>query len=190
MESEVSAVRPVLLVDVDGPLNPYAAKPHQRPVGYTTHRLLTPRRQAAEQRRLAEWGLPNKRVKPLRVWLNPGHGAALGALPFDLVWATTWEQEANDFVAPVLGLPSLPFIAWLEPRPDPGGGMFWKTPQIVAWAHNRAFAWIDDAITDADRVWVQAHHDGPALLHRIDPRIGLSPTDFTLLADWALNLKM
>src|SRR4029453_12130743 len=26
-------VRPALLVDVDGPLNPYAAKPHRRPEG-------------------------------------------------------------------------------------------------------------------------------------------------------------
>lgn len=82
-------MRPVLLVDVDGPLNPYAAKPHRRPEGYETHRLLTPRWETAERRRLTEWGLPNKPVKPLRVWLNPNHGPALDALPFDLVWATT-----------------------------------------------------------------------------------------------------
>lgn len=88
-------MRPVLLVDVDGPLNPYAAKPHRRPEGYQTHRLLTPRWEAAERRRLTEWGLPNKPVKPLRVWLSPDHGPALEALPFDLVWATTWEEEAN-----------------------------------------------------------------------------------------------
>ncbi|MGW1607164.1 hypothetical protein ACWCQV_40760, partial [Streptomyces eurythermus] len=89
-------VRPVLLVDVDGPLNPYAAKPHRRPEGYQTHRLPTPRWEAAERRRLTEWGLPNKPVKPLRVWLNPDHGPALDALPFDLVWATTWEEEATN----------------------------------------------------------------------------------------------
>lgn len=177
--------RPALLVDVDGPLNPSGAKPHQRPDGYVTHRMLTPRWEAAERRRLAEWGQPHKRVKPLRVWLNPDHGPALAALAYDLVWATTWEQEANEFVAPALGLPSLPFIAWLEPRPDPGGGVSWKTPQIVAWMGSRAFAWVDDAITDADRAWVAAHHDAPAFLHRIDPRIGLTADDFTLLADWA-----
>ncbi|WP_372463414.1 hypothetical protein [Actinospica acidithermotolerans] len=181
--------RPALLVDVDGPLNPYAAKPHQRPAGYTTHRLLTPRWEAAERRRLAEWGLPNKRVKPLRVWLNPDHGPALAALAFDLVWATTWEHEANDFVAPVLGLPVLPFIVWPDPRPDPEGGVFWKTPQIVAWARGRAFAWVDDEITDADRAWVGEHHAAPALLHRIDPQVGLSAADFALLARWAQTLE-
>ncbi|MET7476747.1 hypothetical protein ABZT17_20565 [Streptomyces sp. NPDC005648] len=180
--------RPVLLVDVDGPLNPYAAKPHRRPVGYQTHRLLTPRWEAAERRRLTEWGLPNKPVKPLRVWLNPDHGPALDALPFELVWATTWEEEANAFVAPVLGLSELPFIRWPSPRPEPGGGVFWKTPEIVAWAKGRAFAWVDDEITAADRSWVEKHHDGPALLHRVDPRYGLVIDDFAALTAWATGL--
>ncbi|BDM71287.1 hypothetical protein HEK616_47740 [Streptomyces nigrescens] len=181
-------VRPVLLVDVDGPLNPYAAKPHRRPEGYQTHRLLPPRWETAERRRLTEWGLPNKPVKPLRVWLNPNHGPALDALPFDLVWATTWEEEANAFVAPVLGLPELPFIPWPSPRPEPGDGVFWKTPEIVAWAKGRAFAWVDDEITEADRTWVKNHHDGPALLHRVDPRRGLTAEDFVALTAWATDL--
>ncbi|SEL13591.1 HAD domain-containing protein [Streptacidiphilus jiangxiensis] len=175
----------MLLVDVDGPLNPYAAKPHRRPEGYGTHRLMTPRWQAAERRRLNEWGLPHKAVKPLRVWLNAAHGPALTALPFDLVWATTWEEEANDFLAPLLGLPSLPFIAWPDPRPEPEGGVFWKTPEIVAWAQGRPFAWVDDQITDADRAWVLAHHRGPGLLHHVDPKIGLTEADFAYLKGWA-----
>ncbi|MFF3485562.1 hypothetical protein ACFYXC_20165 [Streptomyces sp. NPDC002701] len=182
-------VRPVLLVDVDGPLNPYAAKPYRRPEGYQTHRLLTPRWEAAERRRLTEWGLPNKPVKPLRVWLNPAHGPALAALPFELVWATTWEEEANAFVAPVLGLPELPFIAWPSPRDAPGDGVFWKTPEIVAWAKGRAFAWIDDEITEADRAWVNRHHSGPALLHRVDPRCGLTSNDFAALTAWSTGLR-
>lgn len=181
-------MRPTLLVDVDGPLNPYAAKAHRRPEGYTTHRLMTPRWEAAQRRRLTEWGLPDKRPKPLRVWLNPEHGPALAALPFDLVWATTWEHEANDFVAPVLGLPDLPVITWPEPRPAPGDGVFWKTPPIVAWARGRTFAWIDDEIGDADIAWVRSHHDGLALLHRVDARLGLTVDDFALLADWAETL--
>lgn len=44
-------VRPVLLLDVDGLLNPYAAKPHRRPEGYQAHRLLTPRRDVTERHR-------------------------------------------------------------------------------------------------------------------------------------------
>ncbi|WP_084728725.1 hypothetical protein [Streptacidiphilus neutrinimicus] len=175
----------MLLVDVDGPLNPYAAKPHRRPQGYRTHRLTTPRWEAAERRRLSEWGLPLKAVKPLRVWLNPGHGPALAALPFDLVWATTWEEEANAFLAPLLGLPTLPFLSWPQPRPQREDGVFWKTPEIVAWARGRPFAWVDDQITEADRGWVHAHHQGRALLHRIDPKVGMTAADFARLRDWA-----
>ena len=178
-------VRPLLLVDVDGPLNPYAAKPHQRPAGYKTHRLLTPRWEAAERARLSAYGLPNKQPKPLRVWLNPEHGPALAALPFELVWATTWEDEANSYIAPILGLPRLSFIAWSSPRPQPDGRVFWKTPEIVAWAAGRPFAWLDDEVNDADQEWVTAHHTGTALLRRIDPAVGLLPEDFTALATWA-----
>ncbi|WP_435846969.1 hypothetical protein [Streptomyces griseoaurantiacus] len=131
---------------------------------------------------------PNKPVKPLRVWLKPDHGPALEALPFDLVWATTWEEEANAFVAPVLGLSDLPFIAWPSPRPEPGAGVFRKMPEIVGWAKGRAFAWVDDEITEADRAWGKQHHEGPALLHRIDPRRGLATDDFATLTEWAIGL--
>ncbi|MFB9367970.1 hypothetical protein [Kitasatospora albolonga] len=176
------------MVDVDGPLNPFASKPYRRPEGYGTHRLMTPRWEAMERRRLREYGLPHKAPKPLRVWLNEEHGAALAGLPFELVWATTWEEEANAFVAPLLGLPELPYVAWIVPRPEPGGGVFWKTPQIVAWARGRPFAWVDDLITEADRAWVRANHPGQALLHHVDPKTGLTPDDFARLADWAEQL--
>ncbi|MFG2905437.1 hypothetical protein ACGF13_10310 [Kitasatospora sp. NPDC048286] len=175
-------------MDVDGPLNPCAAKPYRRPDGYRTHRLMTPSWEAAERRRLAAWGLPHKTPKPLRVWLNPDHGPALAALPYDLVWATTWQEEADAFIAPLLGLPALPHIAWSEPRPEPDGGVFWKTPQIVAWARGRPFARVDDLITDADRAWVEAHHRGPALLHHVAPKAGLTADDFARLTDWARQL--
>ncbi|MFJ8045428.1 hypothetical protein ACIRBX_33470 [Kitasatospora sp. NPDC096147] len=178
-------MRPLLLLDVDGPLNPYAAKPYRRPEGYGTHRLITPSWKARERRRLDDDGQPNRPVKPLRVWLNETHGPALTALPFDPVWATTWEEEANSHLAPLLGLPRLPVITWSRPRPEPGGGVFWKTPDVVAWARGRAFAWVDDLITEADTEWVRAHHAGPALLLRIDPRTGLTTGHFERLAAWA-----
>jgi hypothetical protein len=178
-------MRPMLLIDVDGPLNPYAAKPTRRPDGYTTHRLSPPTWLEERKSVMALLGMPDARIKPLRVWLNPDHGPALAALPFTLVWATTWGHEANEYIGPVLGLPELPVIAWPEERDVPDGGLFWKTPEIVAWAQGRPFAWIDDQITDVDRDWVRAHHDGPALLHQVDPAIGLVTEDFEALAAWA-----
>jgi hypothetical protein len=46
----------------------------------------------------------------LRVWLHAGHGAALLDLPYELCWATTWMGEAYRWIAPVVGLPELPFV--------------------------------------------------------------------------------
>jgi hypothetical protein len=47
---------------------------------------------------------------------------------------------------------------------------------------------VDDEITRADRDWVTAHHAGPALLNRIDPRRGLREEDFAALGTWGLGV--
>lgn len=131
---------------------------------------------------------------PLLVRLNPGHGPRLLALRCDLVWATAWATDANDLIGPLIGLPELPVVIWPE---NPGGEptpmqpsfaqddeLHWKTRYLVEWAAGRPFAWVDDEITDADRTWVRAHHSGPALLHRVDHRSGLTDADFAVLDDW------
>ncbi|MFF7034033.1 MULTISPECIES: hypothetical protein [Streptomyces] len=84
--------RPLLFLDVDGPLNPYAAKPERRPDGYTTLRV--PRNDAHQDDR----GHSSRR--PLRVWLNPKHGRSLLQLGFELCWATTWMDDANRWIGP------------------------------------------------------------------------------------------
>ncbi|MFE9094982.1 hypothetical protein [Streptomyces sp. NPDC007264] len=70
------------------------------------------------------------------------------------------------------------------PKAEPGR----QTPEIVAGAQGRPFAWVDDQIADADRTWVRDQHGGPAQLHRVDPQTGLAADDFALLARWAGDL--
>ncbi|GHI84455.1 HAD domain-containing protein [Streptomyces xanthophaeus] len=167
--------KPLLLIDVDGPLNPYAAKPQRRPAGYTTHRMRPTGWREAES------------AKPLRVWLDHSHGAELLALAdaYELVWATTWKDEANDWIGPHLGLPRLPFIDWPSMHGRAPHGTFWKTQYVLEYAGTRPFAWIDDDITDADRAYVDQRHPAHALLRHVDERIGLTRADFDALADWA-----
>jgi len=168
-------VKPLLFLDVDGPLNPYAAKPSRRPEGYETHRM-----------RPSGWDLPWQ--KPLRVWLNPDHGSYLLGLPFDLVWATTWAAEANEWIAPHIGLPELPFVDWPEKHAKRDDGTYFKTHDLVAYAAGRPFAWVDDEIGDADREYVARVHAGPALLHHVNPAKGLLDDDFHQLHVWASKL--
>lgn len=168
---ETTTVRPLLLIDVDGPLNPMPTTSGRRK-GYTRHRM-------------------SPVGGTYTVYLNHDHGAQLQALPFELVWCTTWEHEANEWIGPHLGLPKLPFIEFdkewkLPSRPD---GTYFKTWEVVKYAAGRPFAWIDDEIHRHDTNYVARHHTGPALLHRVSPRDGLLDRDFEILRNWAESLS-
>jgi hypothetical protein len=159
--------RPLLFLDVDGPLIPFGS-----PSGHP---------QAAT----ASAATPADRGNPLLTRLDPGAGARLLALGCDLVWATTWTDEANEVVAPRIGLPALPMVEWPQTGAEEGPrGLHWKTRPLVEWAGGRPFVWVDDEISAMDRQWVAARHPGPALLHRVDPAEGLTDADFAVLARW------
>ncbi|MGZ9935624.1 HAD domain-containing protein [Streptomyces sp. NC-S4] len=148
---------PLLYLDVDGPLIPFGAGPYP----------------------------PGDDTNPLLARIDPTLGPRLAALPCEPVWATTWGAEANECVAPRLGLPELPMVVWPEPAEEDGrGGIHWKTPALLSHAAGRPFIWVDDEITGADRAWVAARHPGRALLHRVDPGRGLAEADLGVLRDW------
>jgi hypothetical protein len=70
-------------------------------------------------------------------------------------------EEANEILAPLLGLPALPVLDWPEPSvEDRYFRLHPKTRSVVAWAGGEDFAWVDDEITEADREWVDLHHAG------------------------------
>jgi hypothetical protein len=119
--------------------------------------------------------------------LDPSHGPWLAALPCELVWATTWMDDANEHLAPLLGLPRLRVATWPDDPAtedaDARQGLHWKTRGLVALARDRPFAWVDDELTDKDRAWVADHHPR-ALLHRVDPRHGLTDADYLELVAW------
>jgi hypothetical protein len=162
-----SAQRPLLFLDVDGTLIPFGTPPAAPPD--------PPRNQTRGQ-------VQPDDAHPLLHRVESEHGRLLSALPCDLVWASTWMSDANDVLAPLLGLPALPVLDW--PDSDEAGPLHWKTRGLVEWAQGRPFVWVDDEISPADRVWVSAHHHGPALLHRVDPRHGLTEGDFTVIKYW------
>lgn len=175
--------RPLLLIDVDGPLNPWSAKPTRRPEGYITLRL-----------RPAGW---EHAKNPLRVWLNPEHGPMLLAFAeehgAELVWATTWMNDANTMIGPVIGLPPLRVIDYLD---HPGTIKGWKYPATLAFAANRPLVWFDDDFGDPLRI---RHRDSfmdarkaaglATKLHHVDPSIGLTELDLSHVGRWLKSLK-
>lgn len=105
------------------------------------------------------------------------------ALPCDLVWATTWMADANEVIAPLLGLPELPMVDWPDSAEE-HDGPHWKPRGLVRWAAGRPFVWVDDEITDADEDWVATHHPGRALLCRVEAAQGITNADLNTIDSW------
>ena len=155
------ARRPLLLLDVDGVLNPTAAR--TAPPEYGEHVLLG-----------------------VRVRLDPWHGGALRAMAgrFDLAWLTGWGGQANALVAPVLGLPALPVA------PFAFGSPACRWPAARAYAGDRPLAWLDADPDGSGEAWAASRdHAVPTLLVRTDPAVGLRPEHLARLAAFADALE-
>lgn len=175
----MTASRPLLLLDVDGPLNPFAGtnKPRQR-AGYRRYPM-----------RPDGWDGPG----PLPVWLHAAHGPMLTGLAsragLDLVWATTWQDQANTLIAPRIGLPRLPIIEFDDT--SDGWVSSWKFGPVDAYAAGRPLAWFDDDFdlhAEAMAAFLDRRAGVPTLLHRVDPACGLTVGDIDAVATWARDL--
>lgn len=102
---------------------------------------------------------------------------------FELVWASGWEEKANEHLPHLLSLPGpLPYLSFER---SPGrSNAHWKLDAIDAYAAERPLAWIDDAFNDACHEWADAR-DAPTLLVQTEPHVGLTEREARQLADWA-----
>ena len=135
-------MRPLLYLDVDGVLLP-----------------------------LARGDRPSERVRvgpfyvdvpvDLRVLVPRLHEA------YEIVWATSWCDEANREVAPLVGLPELPVLEVTA--------HFRKLELVRAHAgEEQPIAWVDDRLEPPAWEWAGARA-GRSLLIRPESRFGLTP---------------
>jgi HAD domain in Swiss Army Knife RNA repair proteins len=104
---------------------------------------------------------------------------------FDLVWASGWEEKANEYLPHLLGLPAaLPFVRFSGDVSASGTQAHWKLGAIEAYAGARSLAWIDDAFNPACHAWAKARA-APTLLVRTAPEQGLTAREARLLMAWA-----
>ena len=153
--------KPLLLLDIDGVLNPWAAE--VCPEGFQEHALF-----------LGD-------DDPIRV--AAVHGSWIRELEssFYVVWASAWGADSR-LLGELLGLPDYPLVEF-PPTPFPPRD---KVSAIADYVGDRPCAWVDDEHTDEGRLWAESR-SAATLLLSIDPAIGLVYGDVERLADWAAN---
>ena len=94
------------------------------------------------------------------------------SLHFELVWATGWEESANEHLPYILGLPDeLPYLSF-DGRVA-AGPCHWKIEAIEEYAGSaRSLAWIDDNLDVSCHEWALAR-SAPTLLIETDRHIGM-----------------
>ena len=103
---------------------------------------------------------------------------------YELVWATGWEEKANEYLPHILELPFRDLPCLTFGRAAVFGTAHWKLAAIEAHAGDRPAAWIDDSLDDECRAWAGSR-SAPTLVVETDPAVGLTDGQVDQLCDWA-----
>jgi hypothetical protein len=129
---------------------------------------------------------------------------------FELVWATGWQDRANDRLSHVIGVGPLPVVEFdlpgaaqgaggAAPGGSGGGGAgggsvagHWKLDSLERFAGRRALAWIDDSLEPSCFEWAERREESgaPTLLVPTEPGIGIEEAHVGALESWADDLRI
>jgi hypothetical protein len=155
---------PILFVDVDGVISLFGFDPHNPPAGVYHS------------------------INGVLHYISRDAGKRLTRLTdrYELVWATGWEEAANDYLPQLLGLPGeLPCLSF-DSCPQ-FGTSHWKIAAIDTYAGPRPLAWIDDSHDESCRQWAAARA-APTLLVRTACEAGIADEHVERLLSWASGL--
>ena len=119
--------------------------------------------------------------------IDDGVGERINRLAdrYEVIWATGWEDRANDSLAPLIGLPDLPFLTFDGAARF--GSAHWKLGPIDEFAGDRALAWIDDSFDESCYEWAQ-QRQAETLLVPTESPFGLEEAQTEALVLWANQL--
>jgi hypothetical protein len=102
---------------------------------------------------------------------------------YELIWATGWEDRANDHLPAILGLPGeLPCLHF-DGRAR-FGTAHWKLDALAEYADGRPLAWIDDSLDQSCYEWAE-RRKSPTLLVPTESDVGLTEGHTETLLSWA-----
>ena len=102
---------------------------------------------------------------------------------YEIIWATGWEDRANDWLPGVLGLPGeLPFLTFDGNARF--GSAHWKIEAIDRYGGDRPLAWVDDCIDETCQAWAIGR-SAPTLLVPTESDVGLTDAHLERLLNWA-----
>ena len=134
--------RPVLAVDVDGVISLFGFDGPLDQVGRTLP--------------------PDRRHGALHLRSRRARSCCASAEVYELIWATGWEDRANDHLPLILGLPGeLPCLRF-DGRAR-FGTAHWKLEALERYSGDRPLAWIDDSLDESCHAWA-AGARAPTLL--------------------------
>jgi hypothetical protein len=159
--------RPILFVDVDGVISLFGFAPDVGQLPGPLH-----------------W------IDGVAHCIPPSVGERLVRLAeaFELVWATGWEERANEHLPFLLKLPfsDLPSLSF-EGRAV-FGSSHWKVDAISEYAGDRPAAWIDDNMNEECHAWAKLR-SAPTLLVETSPSEGLTDEHVEQLLSWAAGVS-
>lgn len=192
--------KPVVALDFDGVFNIFPKDRLLTPPGFTRHEITIYNDDWPQTLFLR----PIKGTsETITVTVNPSlHGRWITELRehAEVVWATTWERAANRYIAPLLGIESLPVgISTAEQKPSSAAfqsmmSVVWKQEALRDKYSGRAICWIDDwAPRGAE--WRDLHwfingkhkiekNEAPTLTIPIDEEIGLTREQMGRVDEW------
>ncbi len=105
---------------------------------------------------------------------------------FEMIWATGWEERANDHLPHLLGLPTeLPTLTFGGRARF--GTAHWKLEALDEFAQERPLAWIDDSLDESCHAWA-GDRSAPTLLVPTESQVGLTDAHVDAILAWAREL--